>query len=83
MPHLLVITASTRPSRKGPAVAEWFLEQARQHGGFEIEPVDLAELDLPLLDEPNHPRLAEYEHDHTRAWSEIVQRADAVAVSRY
>ncbi len=80
MPHLLVITASTRPSRKGPAVAEWFLELAHRHGGFEVEPVDLARVDLPLLDEPNHPRLGEYEHEHTREWSETIRRADAFVV---
>lgn len=80
MPHLQIITASTRPSRKGPAVAAWFIEQARRHGMFDLEPVDLAELDLPLLDEPNHPRLREYEHAHTRRWSELVDRADAFVV---
>ncbi|HSH45155.1 MAG TPA: NAD(P)H-dependent oxidoreductase, partial [Longimicrobiales bacterium] len=76
-PLLQVITASTRQGRKGPLVAEWFLGQARRHEGFRIEPVDLADVGLPLFDEPRHPRLQEYEHDHTIAWSEIVARADA------
>lgn len=80
MPHLEVITASTRPSRKGPAVTAWFLEQARRHGKFEIEPVDLAQVNLPLLNEPKHPRFGEYEHAHTRAWSETINRADAFVV---
>ncbi len=76
-PHLQIITASTRDGRKGPVVARWFLEQARRHDGFEIEAVDLADVDLPLFDEPRHPRLQEYEHEHTAEWSEIVGRADA------
>ena len=76
-PLLQVVTASTRPGRKGPLVGDWFLEQARSHGKFEVEPVDLAEVDLPLLDEPKHPRLQQYEHEHTREWSRIVDRADA------
>lgn len=80
MPHLQVITASTRPARKGAAVAEWFVGQARSHGGFDVEPVDLAEVDLPLFDEPKHPKLGDYAHAHTRDWSEIVQRADAFVV---
>lgn len=79
-PHLQIITASTRSGRKGPLVAEWFTDQARQHGAFELEPVDLAEVALPLFDEPKHPRLQEYEHEHTRAWSAIVNRADAYVV---
>ena len=75
--HLEVITASTREGRKGPAVAAWFLERARRHGRFAIESVDLRLVDLPLLDEPRHPRFRDYRHEHTKAWSAIVDRADA------
>lgn len=71
--------ASTRPVRAGEAVGRWFEHEARRHGGFEVEVVDLARLALPLLDEPHHPRLARYQHEHTRRWSEIVSRADAFA----
>jgi NAD(P)H-dependent FMN reductase len=78
VPKLLIIIASTRPGRIGVPVASWFVEQAAAHGGFELELVDLYELDLPLLDEPNHPRLRQYTKDHTRAWSETVDSADAV-----
>jgi NAD(P)H-dependent FMN reductase len=77
MPELHVVTASVRPTRVGPRVAAWFVERARAHGGFEVVPVDLAEIALPLHDEPAHPRLARYEHEHTCAWSALVDRADA------
>ncbi len=50
------------------------------HGGFELELVDLAEIELPFLNEPKHPRLGNYVHEHTRAWGEIVARADAVVM---
>ncbi|ONI78522.1 NADPH-dependent FMN reductase [Kribbella sp. ALI-6-A] len=75
--HLQIVIGSTRPGRVGPAVAHWFARTAREHGGFDIELVDLADLDLPLLDEPNHPRLQEYRNAHTKMWSDTVQRADA------
>lgn len=78
--NLQVIVASTRRGRKGAAVADWFMEQARAHGGFDVELVDLAEVDLPLFDEPRHPRLRQYEHAHTKRWSTIVARADAFVV---
>jgi NAD(P)H-dependent FMN reductase len=78
VPNLLIIISSTRPGRIGVPVANWFVEQASAHGGFELELVDLYALDLPLLDEPNHPRLRQYTKDHTRAWSETVDDADAV-----
>jgi NAD(P)H-dependent FMN reductase len=78
VPTLVIIIASTRPGRIGVPVANWFVEQAEAHGGFELELVDLHQLDLPLLDEPNHPRLRQYTKDHTRAWSATVESADAV-----
>jgi NAD(P)H-dependent FMN reductase len=79
-PTLLVVIASTRPGRTGGPVGTWFQEFARADGRFAIDVVDLAELGLPFLDEPKHPRFRDYEHDHTRAWSARVQPADAVAL---
>lgn len=76
-PVLQIIIASTRPGRVGLPVAQWFEQVARQHGGFEIELIDLAEVNLPFLDEPNHPRLRRYEHQHTKDWSATIDRADA------
>ena len=38
---------------------------------------DLAELNLPMFDEPNHPRLHQYVHQHTKDWSAIVEASDA------
>jgi NAD(P)H-dependent FMN reductase len=77
MPKLIAIIASTRPGRVGLPVGEWFAARAREHGGFEIEVVDLADLALPLMDEPNHPRLRQYMNAHTKAWSAQVDAADA------
>ena len=76
-PLLDVIICSTRPGRKGLAIAQWVDAVAHEHGGFEVELVDLAEVNLPLFDEPNHPMLATYVHDHTKAWSATVAKADA------
>jgi NAD(P)H-dependent FMN reductase len=76
-PSLLVVIASTRQERAGLPVAHWFIEHARAHQGFEVEVVDLAELDLPMFDEPNHPRLRRYTKPHTLAWSALVEPADA------
>lgn len=77
MLNLQVIICSTRPGRVGPAVGAWMLEQARAHGQFAVELVDLADVGLPIFDEPKHPRTGKYEHEHTKRWSETVQRADA------
>ncbi|MBS2027706.1 MAG: NAD(P)H-dependent oxidoreductase [Deltaproteobacteria bacterium] len=74
---LEVFICSTRPGRVGLPVGAWFEEQARAHGKFEVARVDLAEVNLPMMDEPKHPRLQQYEHAHTKAWSETVKSADA------
>lgn len=76
-PKLHIVVCSTRPVRVGPAVGEWMLDQARAHGGFDAELVDLAEFKLPILDEPEHPRLQKYQHEHTKKWSASVAAADA------
>jgi NAD(P)H-dependent FMN reductase len=77
MPRLMILIASTRPGRGGWPVAQWFIHRATDHDGFELDVVDLCELELPLLDEPNHPRLRQYTQPHTRDWSERVAAADA------
>jgi NAD(P)H-dependent FMN reductase len=76
-PVLRIIIGSTRPGRVGPAVAEWITERAREHGGFDVEVTDLAELKLPMYDEPSHPRLKKYVNQHTKDWSALVEGSDA------
>ncbi|HEY7145966.1 MAG TPA: NAD(P)H-dependent oxidoreductase [Streptosporangiaceae bacterium] len=77
MPTLQIIIASTRPGRVGPAAAAWIYKRATEHGGFDVELIDLAEVNLPMMDEPKHPRFGEYARQHTRDWSATISRADA------
>jgi NAD(P)H-dependent FMN reductase len=79
MPNLTIIIGSTRPGRAGLPIATWFAERARAHGGFDVSLVDLAAVDLPMYDEPDHPRLRRYRNRHTKNWSAIVEIADAFA----
>lgn len=58
-------------------VGQWFYRKAVEHGAFEVKLIDLAEINLPFLDEPNHPRLRQYVHDHTKRWSALVEGMDA------
>jgi NAD(P)H-dependent FMN reductase len=55
----------------------WFFEAARRHERFEVSLADLAVVALPLIDEPAHPSLRKYEHQHTKDWSARVNAADA------
>ncbi|MBC8131887.1 MAG: NAD(P)H-dependent oxidoreductase [Deltaproteobacteria bacterium] len=79
MLKLHIIVVSTRPGRVGPSIAAWFEDFARRNGKFEVRLVDLAEVNLPFLDEPAHPRLMKYQHEHTKQWSATVAAADAFA----
>ncbi|MCO5175442.1 MAG: NAD(P)H-dependent oxidoreductase [Thermomicrobiales bacterium] len=76
-PRLLVVIGSTRPGRIGLPIGQWFTVQAEAHGGFDVEVADLAEINLPLLDEPAHPRLRQYTRQHTKDWSAKVEASDA------
>ncbi|WP_338869451.1 NADPH-dependent FMN reductase [Spirosoma sp. SC4-14] len=77
---LKIIIASTRPGRKGPAIAAWIQDVVNQHPEFAVELLDLAEINLPFMDEPNHPRLQQYEHEHTKNWSRAIDAADAFII---
>lgn len=75
-----IIIASTRTGRKGPSIASWIFEAAKKYEGFSVELIDLAVVNLPFLDEPNHPRLQKYEHEHTKAWSALINSSDAFII---
>jgi NAD(P)H-dependent FMN reductase len=78
MAKLQIIIASTRPGRVGLPVGQWVHAEAVAHGGFsEVELIDLAEVNLPFMDEPNHPRFGRYTHQHTRDWSARIDEGDA------
>ena len=77
MYSLKIIIASTRPGRKGISVANWFIETVKKYPDFNVEVLDLAQINLPFIDEPNHPRLQQYTKEHTKQWSNTIDSADA------
>ncbi|MBW7838786.1 MAG: NAD(P)H-dependent oxidoreductase [Chitinophagaceae bacterium] len=74
---LKVIITSTREQRGGISVANWFVERVKKYEGFETEVLDLMEINLPMVHEPNHPKLGKYMYDHTKEWSRKIDEADA------
>jgi len=74
--RIAVVIGSTRPKRICPGIAEWFTNVAQQQSPLRYELIDLAEIDLPFLDEPLKASLREYEHEHTRAWSRLISGYD-------
>ncbi|WP_407676346.1 GNAT family N-acetyltransferase [Plantactinospora alkalitolerans] len=64
-------------------MGQWWVEAARPRAtelGVELVPVALSDLDLPFLDEEEHPSSGVYRHAHTRRWSAIVDAADGFVV---
>jgi len=71
-----IIIGSTRPGRKAEVVARWAYDIARKRKDAEFELVDIADFNLPLLDEPMPAMFGQYSHDHTRAWSAKIASFD-------
>lgn len=72
-----IILGSTRPGRNGEAVARWVHELASKRSDASYELVDLADFDLPLLDEPVPPSMHQYSKEHTKRWAEKIGSLDA------
>jgi len=82
MTRIGVIVGSTRPGRRGAAVARWVEQVASRHasvaaGRASVEVIDLAEQALPLLDEPVPAMFADYRNPHTQRWAAVVDSCDA------
>jgi NAD(P)H-dependent FMN reductase len=77
MIDVAIIVGSTRPGRKALAVAEWIYGFARQRQDARFEIVDVAEFDLPLLDEPVPPSQGKYSKEHTKRWAAKIASFDA------
>jgi NAD(P)H-dependent FMN reductase len=76
MLKIAIILGSTRPQRNGEAVARWVHQLAQKRGDAQYELIDLAEVNLPLLDEPVPPAYHKYSRPHTKAWSERIAGYD-------
>ncbi|HEY8718527.1 NAD(P)H-dependent oxidoreductase [Pengzhenrongella sp.] len=77
MTRIAIIVGSTRPGRRADAVARWVHDVAALRDDATFELVDLADFDLPLLDEPQPAAFGpHYEHAHTRAWSAAIASFD-------
>ncbi|SHF84885.1 NADPH-dependent FMN reductase [Streptoalloteichus hindustanus] len=78
--RLAVIVGSVREGRFGPTVANWITDQARGRADWEVEVIDLAEIDLPMSLRPHGSELTP---EAARALSVLtpgLDRADAFVV---
>lgn len=71
-----VIVSTTRPTRVGLKVAQWFMTQVKNYPDVSFELIDLNDQNLHLLDEPKSPSTGEYEYEYTKQWSKKVKGFD-------
>jgi NAD(P)H-dependent FMN reductase len=76
MLRIAIIIGSTRPGRKCEAVSQWVYDLASKRMDADFELVDIAEFELPFLDEPAPAALRNYNHLHTRTWSAKIAKFD-------
>lgn len=76
MTRIAIVVGSTRPGRRAPTIAQWVYARARARQDARFELIDLAEQNLPLLDEPVPPAAGDYRHQHTRSWADTVGSYD-------
>ncbi len=80
MVKIAILTGSTRPGRNNESVARWVLDNATRRGDAEFELVDIADYNLPLLDEPIPASLHQYTKDHTKRWAEKIGAFDGFVI---
>lgn len=76
MKNLSIIVSSTRPQRVAGHVTRWAAEQLGADWNVTI--LDLAEINLPFLDEDQMAGTGVYEKPHTLAWKSMIDAADAL-----
>ncbi len=76
MVKLAIIVGSTRPGRKAEAVATWVHQIAQKRKDAQSEVVDIQDYNLPLLDEPVPPAMAQYSKPHTKTWAAKIASFD-------
>lgn len=69
-----IIVGSTRAGRKSLDVAHWIMKEKADN--FNVEMIDLATWNLPMLDEPVPAAYGNYENEHTKQWSKHIAGFD-------
>ncbi|MFC0503199.1 NADPH-dependent FMN reductase [Micromonospora costi] len=71
---LAIVVGSVREGRFGPVVASWVAGQAREHGGFDVDVVDLANFEIPLALPAVSPKFAGDAYPRPAALASLASR---------
>ncbi|WP_308215144.1 NADPH-dependent FMN reductase [Pseudarthrobacter sulfonivorans] len=76
LPRIAIITGASRPGSVNKSVAEWVLAQVAGRSDADVELVDIADFNLPLLDEAYPAAYQNYQNAATKAWSAKISEFD-------
>lgn len=76
MVKIKIIGGSSRPGRFNVQPTRFVESLAKEMSGYEVEVLDLQEINLPFLDESAPPMMQKYENQHTKNWSAKIAEAD-------
>lgn len=71
-----IIVSTTRPTRVGRVVADWFYDKVKNAEELDFTVIDLAEENLPFMNEQESPSSGKYELEHTKKWSKKIADCD-------
>jgi NAD(P)H-dependent FMN reductase len=71
-----IIIGSTRPTRAGKTITDWFYSQVKDTPDVKFDIIDLKTENLPFLSEPQSAVTGVYEQEKSRAWSKKIANYD-------
>ncbi|MDJ0396736.1 NAD(P)H-dependent oxidoreductase [Rhodococcus sp. G-MC3] len=74
--RLAIIAGSTRPGRHARTVADWVSRISSNRPAASYEVIDLAQINLPFIDEVLPPMAGQYDQPHTVEWASTIQAYD-------
>ncbi|MGY6710702.1 MAG: NADPH-dependent FMN reductase [Rhizobiaceae bacterium] len=75
-PKIGIIVGSTREGRFADHPAEWIAQLARDHGGFEVEVLDLRDFPMPFFDEAASPAWVPSQDETAQRWQKKIDSLD-------
>lgn len=79
MKKIGIIVGSNRPMRVSLDIAKWIQTQL-DSPELNYKLIDLKEINLPFLDEPDIPAHGNYQNEHTKQWAALVNDFDGFII---
>ena len=75
-PKIAVIVSSTRPTRFADIPTSWIVGKAKEHGGLDVEVLDLRDYPMPFFDEVASNAWAPTQNEVAQKWQKKLAEFD-------